>query len=216
MTDFDPRPPLNVSAETNAAGTLSRQAYTNTTAETSLSPVALAIAAKFVPQAFSAIVLVGLVRIIEFSLIVFVGLGIVFVNGAPNDGVDALHYVNAIVGVAVLSMLAFQVADIYHVRAFRGREKQYMRLASAWSAVFLISIAVAFFANVGNQFSNARLGSFYIVGLFVLIASRRIIFLLVRKWTLEGRLTRRAAIVGGGKPGSTLISALRTQKDSGH
>ena len=37
-------------------------------------------------------------------------------------------------------MLAFQTADIYQVQAFRGHEKQYMRLASAWSVVFLLVI----------------------------------------------------------------------------
>ena len=89
-----------------------------------------------------------------------------------------------------------------------------MRLASAWSAVFLISMAVTFFAKAGNQFSNARLGTFYIVGLFILIASRRILFLLVQKWTREGRLTRRAVIVGGGEPGSALITAIKSQKHS--
>jgi hypothetical protein len=30
-----------------------------------------------------------------------------------------------------LAMLAFQIADIYQVQAFRGHEKQYFRLASA-------------------------------------------------------------------------------------
>ena len=41
-------------------------------------------------------------------------------------------------------MLAFQAADIYQVQAFRGHEKQYMRLASAWSVVFLIAISVSY------------------------------------------------------------------------
>ena len=150
---------------------------------------------------------------IEFSLIVLVGLGIYLVYVAPSEGI-AWYYVTAIVGIAVLSMLAFQVADIYQVQAFRGHEKQYMRLASAWSVVFLITMAATFFAKAGDQFSRAWLGSFYVLGLFTLIASRRILFLLVRAWTREGRLTRRTAIVGGGEPGSALIATLQTQKDS--
>ena len=86
----------------------------------------------------------------------------------------------------VLAMLAFQVADIYQVQAFRGHEKQYMRLASAWSVVFLIAISVSFFAKAGDQFSRAWLGSFYVLGLFALIAFRRGLFLLVRRWTQRG------------------------------
>ena len=93
-------------------------------------------------------------------------------------------------------MLAFQVADIYQVQAFRGHEKQYMRLASAWSVVFLIAIGVSFFAKAGDQFSRAWLGAFYVLGLFALIAFRRGLFLLVRRWTQEGRLDRRTVVVG--------------------
>ena len=59
-------------------------------------------------------------------------------------------------------MLAFQIADIYQVQAFRGHEKQYFRLASAWSVVFLIVIGVSFFAKAGEQFSRVWLGSFYV------------------------------------------------------
>ena len=105
-------------------------------------------------------------------------------------------------------MLAFQIADIYQVQAFRGHEKQYFRLASAWSVVFLIVIGVSFFAKAGDQFSRVWLGSFYVIGLVALLAFRRALFLLVRRWTREGRLTRRTAIVGGGDAGEALVSAL--------
>ena len=60
----------------------------------------------------------------------------------PLDGFE-WHYPVAIVGIGVLAMLAFQAADIYQVQAFRGYEKQYFRLASAWSVVFLIVIGIA-------------------------------------------------------------------------
>ena len=40
-------------------------------------------------------------------------------------------------------------------------------------------------------------------------------FLLVRKWTREGRLTRRTVIVGGGDAGAGVIEELRRQKDAG-
>ena len=111
-------------------------------------------------------------------------------------------------------MLAFQAADIYQIQAFRGHEKQYMRLASAWSVVFLIAIAASFFAKAGDQFSRLWLGSFYVVGLLTLLAFRRALFLVVRYWTRQGRLDRRTVIVGGGGSGQTLINALAVQRDS--
>ena len=134
-------------------------------------------------------------RLIEIALTVLVGFSIYVAYVVPNEGFE-WHYVGAILVIAGMSMLALQAADIYQVQAFRGHEKQYMRLASAWSVVFLIAISVSFFAKAGDQFSRAWLGAFYVLGLFALIAFRRGLFLLVRRWTQEGRLDRRTVVVG--------------------
>jgi Undecaprenyl-phosphate glucose phosphotransferase len=89
-----------------------------------------------------------------------------------------------------------------------------MRLASAWSGVFLIAIGVSFFAKSRDQFSRAWLGSFYVLGLFALIAFRRVLFLLVRRWTRQGRLERRTVVVGADANGESLIRSLAAQRDS--
>ena len=123
--------------------------------------------------AYSPIVLAGTVRLIEAALVIAGRLcGLCLRMWCRRYGF-AWYYVAAIVGIALLAMLAFQAADIYQVQAFRGHEKQYMRLASAWSVVFLIAIGVSFFAKAGDQFSRAWLGAFYVLGLFTLIAFRR-------------------------------------------
>ena len=116
----------------------------------------------------SPIVLAGAVRMIEFALVALIGTLIYVAYVVPQDGLQ-WQYFGAIAGVSVLAMLAFQVADIYQVQAFRGHEKQYFRLASAWSVVFLIAIGVSFFAKAGDQFSRVWLGSFYVIGLVALL-----------------------------------------------
>ena len=47
-----------------------------------------------------------------------------------------------------------------------------------------------------------------------LIAFRRALFLLVRRWTREGRLDRRTVVVGADGNGETLIGSLAAQRDS--
>jgi Undecaprenyl-phosphate glucose phosphotransferase len=118
-----------------------------------------------------------------------------------------------IVGIAFLAMLAFQTADIYQVQAFRGHDRQYFRMASAWSVAFMIVIGVAFFAKVGDQISRVWLGSFFVLGLAALLGFRRLLFLMVRQWSRDGRLTRRSVIVGGGDAGEALACALAAQND---
>ena len=179
-----------------------------------LTAEALAVAAKPAPSPISPIVLAGFVRMGEFALVLVIGLALYLAYLPALDGLT-WRYVGATFIIALLSTLAFQTADIYQVQAFRGYEKQYMRLASAWSVVFLIVIGASFFAKAGDLFSRVWLGSYYIGGLTALIASRRLVFLLVRKWTREGRLNRRTVIVGGGDPGAGIIEELRRQKDTG-
>ncbi|HEY4139999.1 MAG TPA: undecaprenyl-phosphate glucose phosphotransferase [Pseudolabrys sp.] len=179
-----------------------------------LSPEALAVADKPLQRPVSPIVLAGAVRMAEFALIVVVGMAIFAIYLPSGEGLY-LRYQIAALGIAMLAMLAFQTADIYQVQAFRGYEKQYMRLASAWSVVFMLAIGASFFAKAGDMFSRVWLGTFYVCGLVALILSRKALFLLVRRWTREGRLTRRTVIVGGGDPGARVIEDLRKQKDSG-
>src|SRR6202045_3330588 len=179
----------------------------------SLSPSALKVAAQEFKAAYSPIVLAGTVRLIEAALIIAVGLAIYFWHVVPGYGF-AWYYVGALVGIAIMAMLAFQVADIYQVQAFRGHEKQYMRLASAWSVVLLIAISLSFFAKAGDQFSRAWLGAFYVLGLLTLIAFRRGLFLLVRRWTRQGRLDRRTIVVGADLNTETLLKSLAAQRDS--
>ena len=178
-----------------------------------LLPAALALAEDPQKTAFSPIVLAGLVRVIEMCLVGAVGFTAYVCCVVPTYGF-AWYYFAAIGGIALLAMLAFQVADVYQVQAFRGREKQYMRLASAWSVVFLIVIGVSFFAKAGDQLSRAWLGAFYVVGLFALIAFRRGLFLLVRHWTQLGRLERRTVVVGCDYNGEKVIRSLAVQRDS--
>ena len=177
------------------------------------TPSSTSVAAEPEVPALSPIVLAGAVRMIELALVALIGTAIYVSYVVPKEGIE-WHYFGAIAGISVLAMLAFQTADIYQVQAFRGLEKQYFRLASAWSVVFLLVIGVSFLAKAGDQFSRIWLTSFYITGLIGLLTFRRALFLLVRRWTKEGRLTRRTAIVGGGEEGASLINAFRDQHDS--
>src|SRR5919107_1745456 len=82
-----------------------------------LSPAALAAAAKHPPPAISPIVLAGMVRMAEFLLILLVGFAIYakYVLVAYNFG---WNYAAVTGAIAVLSIVAFQAADIYQIQAF--------------------------------------------------------------------------------------------------
>jgi Undecaprenyl-phosphate glucose phosphotransferase len=209
MLDFDTRSLISAkSAAAASAGPVAAPA-----APKALSPAAQKAAAQPTAAPYSPIVLAGTVRSIEFALVLLVGTALYVWHVVPVDGFEWM-YVAAIGGIGLMAMLAFQVADIYQVQAFRGYEKQYFRLMSAWSVVFLLAISVSFFAKIGDQFSRLWLGTFYVVGLIVLVLFRRCLFLLVRAWTHEGRLDRRTVVVGADANGDALIKSLAAQRDS--
>ena len=176
-----------------------------------LSAAAIEVALERSVPAYSPIVLAGTVRLIELALTVLIGFSIYGAYVVPVEGFE-WHYIAAILAIAVMAMIAMQAADIYQVQAFRGHEKQYMRLASAWSVVFLIGIGMSFFS--ADPFARVWLGSFYAGGLVALIGFRRVLFLLVRRWTKQGRLDRRAVVVGADARGESLIDAIAAQPDN--
>src|SRR4029078_12746456 len=84
-----------------------------------LSPAALAAASEHPQPAFSPIVLAGFVRMFEFALIVAVGFAVYTIYLLPDEGLS-WRYIGASGAISVLSMFAFQTAEIYQVQAFRG------------------------------------------------------------------------------------------------
>jgi Undecaprenyl-phosphate glucose phosphotransferase len=179
-----------------------------------LSPLALMVAAQPTIDAKSPIVVAGIVRIAEFVLISVVGVIAYFTYVYPQFGVFDLYYIGTTLGVAALAVVAFQAADIYHLNAFRRPANQLARLTVAWSLVFLSLVTVMFFVRLGDFYSRVWLAGFFGLGLLSLYVSRLLLYGKVRRWSREGRLDRRAVLVGGGDPGEALVTALAAQEDS--
>jgi Undecaprenyl-phosphate glucose phosphotransferase len=163
--------------------------------------------------AYSPVVVAGLVRLFEFWLMAAIGAAVYFAYVVPADGFD-WYYPATVTSIAGLAVLGFQAADIYQVQAFRSPWSECTRLLIAWSLLFLIAAAIAFFVRLGGFYSRVWLAGYYVVGLIALFGFRLCLYGLVRHWTHVGRLDRRAVVVGGGIPGETLMEALGHQQDS--
>jgi Undecaprenyl-phosphate glucose phosphotransferase len=207
---MDARPTVNAAPASaiSLAGSVPRMP-----ARRDLSAEALFVAAEYAPPAYSPIVVAGIVRMIEFSLIGLIGLAVYCIYVMPAYGFG-WYYPTAIAGVATFSVLAFQTCDIYHVPAFRSRGSQYIRLISAWSVVFLLLSSVSFFGKLHDMASRVWLVAYYVIGMATLVGFRIVLSGIIRHWTREGRLTRRTVVVGGGELGEALVSQFKNQRDS--
>ncbi|MEH2514360.1 Undecaprenyl-phosphate glucose phosphotransferase [Nitrobacteraceae bacterium AZCC 1564] len=178
-----------------------------------LSPAALAVANRKVPRAYSAIVITGAVRAVDFFLLSTIGIVLYLTYVTPLDGFS-WEYIEAVLLIALVGVISFQAADIYDLQVFRGQLRQLTRIISSWAFVFLLFIGASFFAKLGDAVSRVWLAAFFFVGLTALIAERLMLRSLIRRWARDGRLDRRTIIVGSDENGENLIRALNAQSDS--
>src|SRR5688572_3478263 len=128
-----------------------------------LSLPALAIVNDKVEAAYSPVVIAGVVRLIDFLLIIAVGAAVYHFYVVPIDGFVA-RFIAAIAAFAAATIVAFQASDLYQVQMLRTRRQQITRLLPAWALAFLLFTAVSFFAKLGSQVSRVWLFAFLIIG----------------------------------------------------
>ncbi|MGD9866915.1 MAG: undecaprenyl-phosphate glucose phosphotransferase, partial [Hyphomicrobiales bacterium] len=159
----------------------------------------------------------GLIRLAEFLLVAAVGYGIfqlyVVPEGDPANPAR-LMYLMAIGLTAAGSSLAFQLFRLDDLAAFTSVGRQIAKIGIAWTCVFAILTASAFFLKLGHEFSRVWLAVWYVSGFAAIITFRAGTAFLLRTWARDGRLDRRAVIVGGGPAGEQLIRALEASAES--
>jgi Undecaprenyl-phosphate glucose phosphotransferase len=185
------------------------------TTPTRRSALLAEIAADAAPtRAYSPIVLSGLVRLLEFLLIIVSGFAVHQVHVAPTWGYGAEYFI-VIPGMALLAVLALQSLDLYTTQAFRSPIGRGAKLVGGWTAVFVAALAAIFFLKLEGALSRVWLLGWYVAGLALLAGERFAVAALVRALTQQGKLDRRTVIVGGGPAAEPVLRDLASaQQDS--
>ncbi|GFO82072.1 MAG: undecaprenyl-phosphate glucose phosphotransferase [Methyloceanibacter sp.] len=160
------------------------------------------------------VVVSGAVRITELLLISLLGFGI-YLGYVDYEGQQThLFYLTAIL-IAILGYMTIaQTLGLYRVSSFNAFVPGFTRVFFAWTVVISGLMAIAFFTKVSADFSRVWIATWYASGLGVLFVERLAISLLAKKWLKEGRLYRRAVIVGGGPEAEHLIKALEASANA--
>ena len=160
------------------------------------------------------VVMTGAARVIELLLIASLGF-IIYLLYVEREGPPThLVYLVAVLLAAAANTLILQALGLYTLPAFSAFVRSFARIAVAWTLVVAGLMPLAFFVKVGADFSRVWIVSWYVSALSALFAERLGLSLLVRRWTKEGRLNRRAVIVGGGPEAEQLIAALEASHDT--
>jgi Undecaprenyl-phosphate glucose phosphotransferase len=155
----------------------------------------------------SRVVIAGVVRAIETTLIVLTGVAIYFLYIVRNVGAQP-GYLAVTIGVAAMAIVVFQSLHVFSAPAFRHPTRALFRIAGGWTVAFLVVFAGMFFLKLDGALSRVWMATWFLVGFGALAVERVILAHFVALLVSAGRLQQRAVIVGGGAIGADLLREL--------
>jgi Undecaprenyl-phosphate glucose phosphotransferase len=178
-----------------------------------LSSAALAAADRKVQSAYSPIVIAGVLRLIDFVLISFIGLALYFGYGTAAVE-DWWNYPILAFSIAAATVVILQILDIYQVQHLQAGFLRIPRLLLCWCVVFIPALGLSHVARLDDSSLRIWFAAFFCAGIVALISERFAVRAVLGKWAKDGRLDRRTIIVGADENGERLITALRAQEGS--
>ena len=163
-------------------------------------------------SAISRTVLIGLIRGLEFSVIMSTGF-VSFILWQDLETQTSFHDLLLIVSVPLLCLLLFQALEVNEISAFRLPLEQCLKIGLTWSLIFLTPVLMYLTTPEFLETSNWQAGWFVLGGLS-LILSRLFTGLIVNYFNRNGRLNRRTVVVGGGVHAEMVLQNLMKQKGS--
>jgi Undecaprenyl-phosphate glucose phosphotransferase len=158
--------------------------------------------------AVSRVVLEGLVRMVEFLLILLAGFAVHFV---VSGGRASIELFVAIPLVAAGAVLAIQVFGLYKISVFRTFPAKVQDLAAGLACTYGIAFAAALSLHLEEIDSHAFLLVWFGCSLLALGCERTSLALVVDRLVRSGRLVRRTVLVGGGSAADSLLQQLARQ-----
>ena len=155
----------------------------------------------------------GLVRLSDLFVVWLAGLAVRLTYLRDLTDVD-VEYGLLIGTVGLATVFAYQLLELYDVSALRNLAQRGVRVMGGWTLVFLLAFMTIFFLKLEGTFSRIFFASWFLIGLFGLLAARMLVSVLVRRLTRLGRLDRRIAVVGAGEAGERLVRELDASPDN--
>jgi Undecaprenyl-phosphate glucose phosphotransferase len=178
-----------------------------------LNELAKQVAELFSADSVSPDLIAGLVRISEFLGLLAIALGIITFY-VPSDGMDYIKHAGAAFFGTILTVCFIQALDGYQIATLRNFISQFSKAVTGFTLALLVLVVIGFFSKTSAEFSRLWFGLWFVIGCGVIGAYRSAVWLMVRRLMADGRLERRAVIVGGGEPAAELIRSLEAQRNS--
>jgi Undecaprenyl-phosphate glucose phosphotransferase len=179
-------------------------------ASAKLGKVAQQVASQYRRDTMSPIMVGGVLRLAEFAILLVSGIAIF----AWHVGLEThlyWHYPIVIAAASLLTVIGLEVGDCYQVGALMRPSRYLGRMLLIWTGAFAVLAVAGFFLKISEDFSRLLFGLWFVIGLVLVLALRLVMARLIRRWARNGRMERRALIVGGGKAAEGLIRSIEQQ-----
>jgi Undecaprenyl-phosphate glucose phosphotransferase len=175
-----------------------------------LNEVARQVASQYRRDTMSPIMVSGVLRMIEFGLLVLSGI-VLYAFYIDFSTHLVWHYPAIIFGISLLTVVLLEVTDCYQVQALFRPWANFGRILLVWSGTFALLAVAGFFMKISSDFSRFWFGTWFATGFVLLFGLRLVLSGLIRRWARNGMMERRAVIVGGGKAAESLIRSVEQQ-----
>lgn len=205
MQALDPRTKFTSDA------VLAAQSETVTKASPNISELAREVAAEFSTTTYAPMMVRGLIQAGDFALIALTGLVSTMVAGGAVLAGYEVPLVSSLVGAALFVMFMLS-ADGYSVHDMSKFTPQAGKIIGAWTLVIVLMLLGNFLSGTAIEENRAWLGMWFGTGIGVVVMARALQSFVIGIWQADGRLERRAVIVGGGQPAADIITTLENQE----
>ena len=178
-----------------------------------LNELASTVAEQFSAKSISPFLISGLMRLSDFLGLTAVAAAIMMVYLMPNHSISLWH----VIGVFLCSTLTTgftQGMDGYLVSSLRNFSNSFFKGLAAFTMSLVVTILTLFLASSINTEMAYWVGMWFGCSVIYLGAVRSIASTITNRLTRDGRLERRAVIVGGGQSASDLIHSIEASTSS--
>ncbi|RWP43990.1 MAG: undecaprenyl-phosphate glucose phosphotransferase [Mesorhizobium sp.] len=204
MSDFDPKRRFSKDAVRNFNGPAGDDSPGG------MNDVARQVASQYRRDTMSPIMVSGVLRMVEFALLFLSGLCIYFYYVGFFNHL-AWQYPLAIAAASSLAVVLLDVTDCYQIVSFMRPLANFGRLLMVWAGTFALMALTAFAMKMSQDYSRLVFGTWFVVGFMLIFGLRLLMSKLIRRWARDGRMERRAVIVGGGPAAEVLIRSVEKQ-----
>ncbi|MER9406900.1 undecaprenyl-phosphate glucose phosphotransferase [Mesorhizobium caraganae] len=175
-----------------------------------MNSVARQVASQYRRDTMSPVMVSGALRIVEFALLFLSGL-VLYFHFVGFFTYLAWQYPLTIAAASFLAVVLLDVSDCYQISALMRPISNLGRVLAVWAGTFALMALTAFIMKMSEDYSRLLFGTWFVIGLLLLFVLRLVMSKLIRRWARDGRMERRAVIVGGGKAAEMLIRSVEKQ-----